>query len=156
MKMLPNAFHGIVIKSFNREIEKSFKPGKTVLDATNPISAEAPEDGVLKFFTNANNSLMESLQKQFKDVRFVKAFSCIGSPFMYKPTFSDGRPTMFIAGDDNAAKKEVTEIVELFGFEAADMGTAKGARAIEPLCMLWCIPGIPGNSWNHAFKLLRK
>jgi hypothetical protein len=35
------------------------------------------------------------------------------------------------------------------------MGTAKAARAIEPLCILWCIPGFRDHSWSHAFKLLR-
>jgi len=37
----------------------------------------------------------------------------------------------------------------------ADMGGAGAARAIEPLCMLWCIPGFLRNEWTHAFKLLR-
>lgn len=36
----------------------------------------------------------------------------------------------------------------------ADMGKAEAARAIEPLCMLWCIPGFLRNDWIHAFKLL--
>jgi predicted dinucleotide-binding enzyme len=63
---------------------------------------------------------------------------------------------MFICGNDGAATKTVTEILDRFGWEAADMGTVEGARAIEPLCVLWCIPGLLRNEWNHAFKLLRK
>jgi hypothetical protein len=35
------------------------------------------------------------------------------------------------------------------------MGTVEAARAIEPLCMLWCIPGFQGGGWMHAFKLLK-
>jgi hypothetical protein len=35
------------------------------------------------------------------------------------------------------------------------MGKAEAARAIEPLCILWCIPGMLKNQWNHAFKLLK-
>jgi hypothetical protein len=35
------------------------------------------------------------------------------------------------------------------------MGAAEAARAIEPLCMLWCIPGFTKNDWMHAFKMLR-
>lgn len=38
----------------------------------------------------------------------------------------------------------------------ADMGRAAAARAIEPLCQLWCIPGFLENRWSHAFKLLRR
>jgi len=45
-------------------------------------------------------------------------------------------------------------ILEQFGWETADMGKAEAARAIEPLCMLWCIPGFIRNEWGHAFKLL--
>jgi predicted dinucleotide-binding enzyme len=62
---------------------------------------------------------------------------------------------MFFCGNDEAAKAEVAGILEQFGWEPADMGTVKGARAIEPLCQLWCIPGFRQGQWNHAFKLLR-
>jgi predicted dinucleotide-binding enzyme len=63
---------------------------------------------------------------------------------------------MFICGNDAAAKKQVTGILTAFGWETEDMGTAEAARAIEPLCMLWCIPGFLRNEWSHAFKLLKK
>jgi hypothetical protein len=62
---------------------------------------------------------------------------------------------MFICGNDDAAKRAVTGILDQFGWETADMGPAEAARAIEPLCMLWCIPGLARNQWNHAFKLLK-
>ncbi len=38
--------------------------------------------------------------------------------------------------------------------EALRLAGAEAARAIEPLCMLWCIPGFLHNQWTHAFKLL--
>lgn len=130
--------------------------GKVVIDATNPIAKEAPTNGVLKFFTSLDNSLMERLQKAFPDARFVKAFNSVGNPLMYKPQFKEGRPTMFICGNDSGAKHTVTDILNVFGWEPADMGTAEAARAIEPLCMLWCIPGFLHNEWSgHAFKLLK-
>jgi len=74
---------------------------------------------------------------------------------MIDPTFAGGKPTMFLCGNDDAAKKVVTRIVEQFGWEPEDMGKAEAARAIEPLCMLWCIPGFLRNDWMHAFKLVR-
>jgi predicted dinucleotide-binding enzyme len=129
--------------------------GKTIIDAANPIADETPENGVLKFFTDLNYSLMEQLQAAFPDANFVKAFNSIGSPFMINPDFKGGKPTMFICGNNEEAKKETTEIVELFGFDVEDMGSAAAARAIEPLCMLWCIPGLLRNEWGHAFKLLK-
>jgi predicted dinucleotide-binding enzyme len=102
-----------------------------------------------------NDSLMERLQREFPDARFVKAINSVGSPLMVNPSLKD-RPTMFLCGNDEEAKKTVSRIVELFGWEPADMGKVEAARAIEPLCMLWCIPGIARNDWSpRAFKLLK-
>jgi predicted dinucleotide-binding enzyme len=130
--------------------------GKTVIDTCNPIADAAPVNGVLQYFTSANESLMERLQKAAPDARFVKAFSCIGNAFMVNPDFGGQKPTMFICGNDDGAKREVAAIVEQFGHDIADMGAVEGARAIEPLCILWCILGLRGGGWSHAFKLLRR
>ena len=129
--------------------------GKTIIDATNPIADAPPVNGVLKFFTNHDESLMERLQREFPAARFVKAFNSVGAPHMVNPRFKGGPPTMFICGNDAAAKTAVRGVLDQFGWEMADMGPAEAARAIEPLCMLWCIPGFARNQWDHAFKLLR-
>jgi predicted dinucleotide-binding enzyme len=127
---------------------------KPIIDATNPIADAPPTNGVLKFFTNLDESLMERLQVQFEGPRFVKAFNSVGSVCMVNPEFRGGKPTMFICGNDEAAKKIVSGVLNQFGWDTADMGKAEAARAIEPLCMLWCIPGFLRNEWLHAFKLL--
>lgn len=129
--------------------------GKTVIDTTNPIADAAPVDGVLQFFTGGSDSLLEQLQREYAGVKFVKAFNSVGAGFMVDPQFKDGPPTMFICGNDEAARKTVRGVVESFGWEAADMGSAVAARAIEPLCMLWCIPGLLRGEWAHAFKLVK-
>ncbi|MBS1518886.1 MAG: NAD(P)-binding domain-containing protein [Bacteroidetes bacterium] len=129
--------------------------GKTIIDATNPIEDTAPENGVLKFFTDLNESLMEKLQKIYPESNFVKCFSCVGNAYFTDPDFNGEKPTMFICGNDENAKKETTEILETFGWEWEDMGKAESARAIEPLCILWCIPGFRSNEWNHAFRMLK-
>jgi len=130
--------------------------GKPVIDATNPIADAPPTNGVLKFFTDLDESLMERLQREFGGARFVKAFNSVGHPAMVNPQFKGGTPTMFICGNDETAKKIVSGIIVQFGWETADMGKAEAARAIEPLCILWCIPGFLHNDWMHAFKLLTK
>ena len=56
---------------------------------------------------------------------------------------------------DEAAKQIVSRILDQFGWKTEDMGKAEAARAIEPLCMLWCIPGFLRNDWTHAFRVLR-
>lgn len=128
---------------------------KTVIDTTNPIAEAPPSHGVLRYFTTMEESLMERLQNVAPKAKFVKAFNCVGNLFMINPSFPGGKPTMFICGNDNDAKKEVAIILEQFGWESADFGFAESARAIEPLCILWCIPGMIRNEWQHAFKLLK-
>jgi predicted dinucleotide-binding enzyme len=128
--------------------------GKPVIDATNPIADKPPVNGVLGFFTNFEESLLERLQREFTSARLVKAFNSVGSARMVNPQFAGGKPTMFICGNDDAAKKSVAGILDQFGWETADMGKAEAARAVEPLCILWCIPGFLRNQWTHAFKLL--
>src|SRR5881397_3068205 len=96
--------------------------GKPVIDATNPIADAPPVNGVLKFFTNLDESLMEQLQREFAEARFVKAFNSVGSAMMVNPQFAGGQPTMFICGNDDAAKKTVSEILDQFGWETGDMG----------------------------------
>lgn len=129
--------------------------GKTIIDPTNPIADAPPVNGVLQFFTSLDNSLMEQLQAQFPDTYFVKAFSCVGNAFMVNPKFPGGTPSMFICGNNDGAKDQVKTILHQFGWEVEDMGKAEAARAIEPLCILWCIPGMLGQGWTHAFKLLK-
>jgi predicted dinucleotide-binding enzyme len=129
--------------------------GKVVLDTTNPIADAPPVNGVLQFFTGPGDSLLERLQARLPAVRFVKAFSCVGSALMVDPKLPGGPPTMFICGNDEAARREASTLVEQLGWEVEDLGAAEAARAIEPLCMLWCIPGFRQNRWGHAFKLLR-
>jgi 8-hydroxy-5-deazaflavin:NADPH oxidoreductase len=129
--------------------------GKTIIDTTNPIAELPPVNGVLHYFTSLSDSLMERLQKEIPEARFVKSFSSVGNAFMVNPDFSS-RPSMFICGNSDEAKAHVKSILDQFGWESEDMGKAEAARAIEPLCMLWCIPGLSGGSWTHAFKLLKK
>jgi len=129
--------------------------GKLVMDTCNPIADAPPVNGVLQFFTGPNASLMEKLQEEFAGAHLVKVFNSVGAARMVNPEYKGGRPTMFICGHNDGAKATAAKILDQFGWETADMGQAEAARAIEPLCMLWCILGFTKNEWTHAFKLLR-
>jgi hypothetical protein len=130
--------------------------GKPVIDACNPVGGGPPINGVLSFFTTMKESLMERLQSAYPHAHFVKAFNSVGAAQMVNPQFAGGPPTMFICGNDVAAKRTVGSICDQFGWDVEDMGAVEAARAIEPLCMLWCIPGVGKGDWSpHAFKLLR-
>jgi 8-hydroxy-5-deazaflavin:NADPH oxidoreductase len=129
--------------------------GKPIIDACNPIADAPPVHGVLQLSSDPAESLMEQLQREFPKAHFVKAFNSVGADLMVNPHFAQGQPTMFICGDNEAAKRTVAHICDQFGWETADMGAVEAARAIEPLSVLWCIPGFLNNQWTHAFKLLR-
>ena len=149
------AIPGPAAEAVLREIDAEHLRGKLVIDPTNPIANEPPEDGVLRSTTGPNSSLMERFQSLVPEARFVKAFNSVGSDLMVDPQLEGGPPTMFICGNDADAKATVSKLLQQFGWEPADMGTAKSARAIEPLAQLWCIPGFLHDEWRHAFRLLR-
>ena len=115
------------------------------LETLSPILATRRSLRVTAKLWNANGHHPEPDQSSWADVRST-----------WEPRQGAGQPTMFICGNDEAAKKTVTQILDQFGWETADMGQVEAARAIEPLCMLWCIPGFLRNEWAHAFKLLRE
>ena len=144
-----------VVDVINQAGKEKFS-NRIVIDVTNPIAKQPPQNGVLKFFTSLDRSLMEELQDLLPDAKLVKAFNSVGNASMYKPAFADSKPTMFICGNDDRAKTVVKDILILFGWETEDMGKVEAARAIEPLAILWCIPGFLRNQWTHAFKLLKR
>jgi predicted dinucleotide-binding enzyme len=128
--------------------------GKTLMDTTNPLAESAPSKGVLEFFTSRNESLGEQIQALVPEAHVVKAFNSVGAARMVNPSYQQGPPTMFLCGDDQGAKDTVSSLTRQLGWEPFDCGGIIASRALEPLCMLWCIPGFLHNQWTHAFKLL--
>jgi predicted dinucleotide-binding enzyme len=154
-ELLVLAVKGTVAADALRLADPKNLAGKTVIDACNPIADSPPVNGVLRFFTTLDDSLMERLQREFPEAHFVKAFNSVGASLMVNPSLPAGPPTMFLCGNNEKAKAMVMAIIRQFGWAPEDMGKAEAARAIEPLCILWCIPGFARNQWQHAFKLLR-
>jgi 8-hydroxy-5-deazaflavin:NADPH oxidoreductase len=150
------AVKGMIAEEVLEQAGPANLAGKLVIDTTNPMGTEPPDHGVLRYFTNANESLMERLQKKVPAARFVKAFNAIGNAYMVDPDKKfDDPPSMFICGNDAAAKQETIELLTKLGWECVDMGGVEGARPIESLCILWCIPGFTRGEWAHGFKLVK-
>lgn len=134
---------------------------KLIIDATNPIKKDAtflPPGGVVEFFKpEGYNSLMEALQAEFPDSKFVKGFSCVGNAHMIDPDFGGGsNPTIFICGNDDDAKAQATALIQEVGNQVEDFGPAAVAGPIESLCQLWCARGFNKGKWGHAFTVLKK
>jgi predicted dinucleotide-binding enzyme len=128
--------------------------GKVLIDTTNPLDFSKGAPPTL--FVSGNDSGGEQVQRAVPRAKVVKAFNTIGHAFMFRPGFPGGQPTVFIAGDDAAAKKQVSEILEDFGLEPTDIGGIECSRYLEAMCMVWVLYGFKTGTWTHAFKLIRK
>jgi len=128
--------------------------GKVVMDTTNPLDFSKGVPPTLS--VGYTSSLGEEIQKWLPEANVVKAFNLVGNAHMVNPQFPSGPPDMFICGNDEKAKEKVTTILKDFGWPVIDIGGMEGARYLEPLAMVWILYGFKTNTWNHAFKLLRK
>lgn len=159
------AFGDIVILSVNwAHIEDVIRlageynfADKLVIDTSNPLRFEA--DGQPPVLAVAHtDSAGECIQRWLPDAHIVKAFNIVGHPHMVDPDFPDGRPDMFICGNNVDAKEIATGVIESLGWpEPIDFGGIEMSRYLEQLAMVW-ITHFFNNGFNpnHAFKLLRK
>jgi predicted dinucleotide-binding enzyme len=127
--------------------------GKVVIDAMNPLdfSGGFPP----KLSISGEDSLGERVQRALPDARVVKAFNTIGNPYFVDPHFSEGSPTMLIAGGDEDAKSTVRDVLADFGWsDVIDIGGIEGSRELEAICIAWVKIGGVRGAWDHGFKLL--
>ena len=150
------AVKGLVVEEVISQAGPDHMTGKIVIDTTNPLADEKPVNGILTFSTGPNESLGEKVQMLLPNAHIVKAFNSVGAALMINPKFEQGTPTMFLCGNSPEAKSVVSGICGQFGWEPYDCGDIAASRALEPLCILWCLPGFLRNDWRHAFKMLTK
>jgi predicted dinucleotide-binding enzyme len=126
---------------------------KVLIDATNPLDFS---DGFPpKLAVTGEDSLGERVQRALPQAKVVKAFNTIGNPYFVDPSFSDGEPTMLIAGNDDEAKRIVSDVLADFGWsDTVDIGGIEGSRELEAICIAWVKIGGARGSWDHGFKLL--
>lgn len=128
--------------------------GKIVVDVTNPIIFS--DDDAPQLSIGFNISAGELVQQTLADSHVVKALNTIHYKNMYKPNFSNGVPTMFICGNNSAAKSQVEKLLATFGWsDVQDIGGIEKSRLLEPLCMLWIDYGVANDTWMHAFSVVR-
>lgn len=128
--------------------------GKVVLDATNPLDFSKGMPPLL--VGGVGDSAGEKHQQLLPEAHVVKVFNTVGNALMFRPQLPGGPPSMFICGNDAAAKKRAAEICKDFGWDAVDVGPIGGAHYLEAMCLVWVLAGANSNNWNQAFKLLRK
>ncbi len=127
--------------------------GKVVIDTMNPLDYSRGFPPRLSI--TGEDSLGERVQRALPDAKVVKAFNTIGNPYFVDPSFSEGQPTMLIAGDDENAKRTVGQALADFGWPAVvDIGGIEGARELEAISIAWVKIGGARGAWDHGFKLL--
>jgi hypothetical protein len=126
--------------------------GKVLVDATNPLDAAA---GAPRLFVGHTDSLGEQVQRAAAGARVVKAYNTVGNALMVDPRLPGGPPSMFIGGDDEAAKATVAGLLRDTGWDVVDLGGIEASRWLEPMCMAWVAHGVRTGTWGHAFRLLR-
>jgi predicted dinucleotide-binding enzyme len=127
--------------------------GKVVIDAMNPLDFSGGFPPKLSIY--GQDSLGEHVQRALPDAKVVKAFNTIGNPYFVDPSFSEGKPTMLIAGDDEGAKSLVRDVLADFGWtDTFDIGGIEGSRELEAICIAWVKIGGARGAWDHGFKLL--
>ncbi len=127
--------------------------GKVVVDVTNPLDFSG---GAPRLAVGHTDSGGETVQRWLPAARVVKALNQVTAATMVSPRREEGVPDMFIAGDDDAAKRTVTTLLEGLGWSVIDAGDLTKARYLEPLAMLWIDHYMRTKSGTHAFKLLRR
>jgi predicted dinucleotide-binding enzyme len=121
---------------------------KIVIDTSNILKPE----GETMVYGGEGKSAGEQVLGWLPNANVVKAFNTVGADVMYKPKFST-TPTMFIAGDDAEAKKQVGEIATAFGWEPLDAGVLVCSRELEAMAVVW-IRYSMAHGRGHAFKML--
>jgi len=145
---------GAVIESVLKLAGAENLAGKVLIDATNPL--DFSKGFPPRLLDLPDGSAGQLTQRLAPRARVVKAFNTAGSHTYVKPSYAGGPPDMFICGDDEGAKEQVTALLVDFGWKTIDLGPLESARYTEPMCMVWVQFGLRTQSWSHAFKLLRK
>jgi predicted dinucleotide-binding enzyme len=126
--------------------------GKILIDCTNPI-AEDLHGLTLGHTTSAG----EQVAVWAEGARVVKAFNTAGSRTMADPLFGGRRATLFLCGNDAAAKRVVTALGQELGFDPCDTGPLYHARYLEPMAMLWVdMAYIQGRGSDFALAVLQR
>ena len=111
--------------------------GKVLVDVSNPLDFSKGMPPTLSVCND--DSVGEQIQREFPDARVVKALNTVNASIMVDPSQVTGS-VIFVCGNDDAAKAEVGELLQSFGWpgdDVLDIGDITGARGTEMYLPLW-------------------
>lgn len=129
---------------------------KVLIDVTNPLDfSKGMPPSLLPQYSNTN-SLGEEVQKALPEARVVKSLNIVNCEVMENPRKSGGDPTMFVCGNDPAAKATVTGILGSFGWkDVMDLGDIAAARGMEMMLPVWLRLWMATKNAYIGFKIIR-
>ncbi|HET7194326.1 MAG TPA: NAD(P)-binding domain-containing protein [Nocardioides sp.] len=128
--------------------------GKVVVDVANPLDFSAGFPPTLS--VKDTDSLGEQVQRAFPRAKVVKALNTLNASLMVEPRSLGESSTVFVSGEDAAAKATVVELLESFGHDdVIDLGGIESARGTEMLLPVWLrLMGTLGTP-HFNFKVVR-
>lgn len=112
--------------------------GKIIVDISNPLDFSRGFPPSLSVVNT--DSLGETLQRTFPDAKVVKTLNTMNCLLMVNPAALPGDHTVFVSGNDAAAKSTVGDILKSFGWKESniiDLGDITTARGTEQLLPVW-------------------
>ena len=153
--VIVNALNGLVSVEVLRPLAASLD-GKLLIDISNPLDfSRGMPPAVLTYEGGA--SLAEEIQRALPGARVVKTLNTLTASLMVNPRqLADGDHSVFLSGDDAAAKAQAADILRSFGWsDIIDMGGLASARGAEMILPIWLqLFGTFGNP-QYNFKIVR-
>lgn len=136
------------------EIGATRLAGKIIVDISNPLDFSR---GLPPSLLVCNtDSVGEQLQRALPDSRVVKTLNTVNSEIMVHPAMLAEPPTMFLSGNDPAAKERVAQLLRSFGWVSLlDLGDIPTARGTEMLLPLWLSASRSLGTLRFGFRLVR-
>ncbi|MEO7668267.1 MAG: NAD(P)-binding domain-containing protein [Polyangia bacterium] len=136
-ELLINATAGNVSVEALKRAEAGGVGNKVLIDTSNELDFSKgmpPRVGA-----SQDSCIAEKIQAAFPNLRVVKSLNTIGAPVMVNPkTVGGGDHTVFVAGNDQAAKAQVAALLRTFGWtDILDLGDVAAARAPEMYMAMW-------------------
>jgi predicted dinucleotide-binding enzyme len=135
--LVVNATNGQASLAALGEIGTDHLAGKVILDVANPLDFSQGFPPTLS--VKDTDSLAEQIQRAFPDARVVKSLNTVTAAVMVDPsTVGDGDTTVFVAGDDEGARQQVTELLRELGWiDIVELDGLQSARGLEMWLPLW-------------------
>jgi 8-hydroxy-5-deazaflavin:NADPH oxidoreductase len=137
-EVVVNATNGAGSIALLEEAGEENLAGKVLVDVANPLDASQGLPPSL--FVCNTDSLGEQIQRRFPQARVVKALNTMNCQVMVDPGRVPGEHDVFLCGEDDAAKQQVTELLEGFGWPTErirDLGGIGSARGMEMYVAFW-------------------